>query len=272
MVKKRASWSRTAAICARVTPGNQAKNWSTVAPSRRFSKSAVTGTRVPRKTQAPPTRSGSRSISSNLPQSCMPSPRRRYRLASTEYTKTNLRRPDTRRAIDSGRHYGRVRNQTRAGGNGGALLPWRMRQNWDDGYCRPVPRAVCNQPGRGSGGGQRGHDGHPVLLKPASALRQRAGFAAPTHRSEALTLLLEPGAAARGGREAAEAEHGVVALLHAPVVLRDAVVLVAAAAMGDAVAERRADSARVRVVPVGRLRLARFYGSPAISLHQATRP
>lgn len=72
-------------------------------------------------------------------------------------------------------------------GDGGAIyaffISWTnkvalwMRQNWDDGYCRQVPRAACNQPDRRSSGGQLGHDGHPVLLKPASALRQRDGFA-----------------------------------------------------------------------------------------------
>jgi len=53
-----ASVSRTASTCDRSTPGNQARNSSMDAPSLRFSKSAAIGTRVPRKTHAPPTRSG----------------------------------------------------------------------------------------------------------------------------------------------------------------------------------------------------------------------
>jgi hypothetical protein len=49
---------RTAKACSRVTPGNHSRNWSTVAPPSRFSKSACTGTRVPLNTQAPLTLPG----------------------------------------------------------------------------------------------------------------------------------------------------------------------------------------------------------------------
>ena len=56
----------TASTCVLLTPGNQARNSSIVAPSRRFSKRAETGTRVSRKTQAPPSFSGLRSISSSI--------------------------------------------------------------------------------------------------------------------------------------------------------------------------------------------------------------
>ena len=50
--------SRTVSTCFRSTPGNHSKNWSMVAPSSKFSNKAFTGTRVPQKTHAPPTRSG----------------------------------------------------------------------------------------------------------------------------------------------------------------------------------------------------------------------
>ena len=63
-----ASVSRTASTCDRSTPGNQARNSSMDAPSLRFSKSAAIGTRVPRKTHAPPTRSGCRSTASQFSQ------------------------------------------------------------------------------------------------------------------------------------------------------------------------------------------------------------
>src|SRR5262249_25597174 len=45
--------ARTAETCSVDTPGNHSRNSSTVAPDSRFSNSAFTGTRVPRKTQAP---------------------------------------------------------------------------------------------------------------------------------------------------------------------------------------------------------------------------
>jgi hypothetical protein len=52
----RVSWarkSRNPTTCSRLTPSNQSTNSSTVAPLLRFDKSASTGTRVPRNTQAP---------------------------------------------------------------------------------------------------------------------------------------------------------------------------------------------------------------------------
>ena len=57
----RAACTSTASICARLTPGNHSRNCSTVAPPSRFSKRALTGTRVPPKTHAPATFCGSRS-------------------------------------------------------------------------------------------------------------------------------------------------------------------------------------------------------------------
>ena len=62
------SWSRTASSCSLSTPGNQSRNCSMVAPSRRFSNSADTGTRVPRNTQALLTFSGSRSTAGQVCQ------------------------------------------------------------------------------------------------------------------------------------------------------------------------------------------------------------
>src|SRR5258706_14573961 len=71
-----ASVSRLAAVCSRtvstwalVTPGNHSRKSSTVAPSARFSKSARTGTRVPRNTQAPLTMLGERSTAEHVLQS-----------------------------------------------------------------------------------------------------------------------------------------------------------------------------------------------------------
>ena len=61
--------SSTASTCSRVTPGNQRKKSSMHAPSSRFSKSAFTGTRDPRKTQAPLTFPGTRSTDEQLDQS-----------------------------------------------------------------------------------------------------------------------------------------------------------------------------------------------------------
>jgi len=52
-----------------VTPGNHWTNWEVEAPSSKFSNSAARGTRVPRKTQAPLTRSGSRSAAEQDVQS-----------------------------------------------------------------------------------------------------------------------------------------------------------------------------------------------------------
>jgi hypothetical protein len=61
--------SRTASTCSRLTPGNQSRNSSTVAPASRFSKSAFTGTRVPLNTHAPLTLSGARSTAGHWLQS-----------------------------------------------------------------------------------------------------------------------------------------------------------------------------------------------------------
>jgi hypothetical protein len=44
------AYLRTSSTCSRVTPGNYDRKSETVAPPSRFSKSATTGTRVPRKT------------------------------------------------------------------------------------------------------------------------------------------------------------------------------------------------------------------------------
>jgi hypothetical protein len=67
----RAACSKTARACSSVTPGNHSTNCDTGAPSSRFSKSAATGTRVPRNTHAPLTRSGSRSTAGQDDQSIM---------------------------------------------------------------------------------------------------------------------------------------------------------------------------------------------------------
>ena len=67
----RAACSSTKRTCASVTPGNHSTNCDTSAPSSRFSKRADTGTRVPRKTQAPLTRWGSLSTAGQEDQSIM---------------------------------------------------------------------------------------------------------------------------------------------------------------------------------------------------------
>ena len=54
----RASKSKTASICSRVTLGNHSITSSMLAPSRRFSNKARMGTRVPRNTHAPLTTLG----------------------------------------------------------------------------------------------------------------------------------------------------------------------------------------------------------------------
>jgi hypothetical protein len=59
----------TASTCSRVTPGNHSRKSSTRAPPCRFSKSALTGTRVPLKTQAPLTLPGFRSTAGQWLQS-----------------------------------------------------------------------------------------------------------------------------------------------------------------------------------------------------------
>ena len=68
------SWSRTTCTCCASTPSNQSRNSSVDAPALRFSKSADTGTRVPRNTQAPLTLSGWRSTASQSSQLGMGSP------------------------------------------------------------------------------------------------------------------------------------------------------------------------------------------------------
>lgn len=64
-----AAWSSACCACSRVTPGNHSINSSSVAPSRKFSNKARTGTLVPRKTQDPLTTSGCRSTAGQLFQS-----------------------------------------------------------------------------------------------------------------------------------------------------------------------------------------------------------
>jgi hypothetical protein len=67
----RAACSNTARACSRVMPGNSSTNSPTGTSSSTFSKRAAMGTREPRKTQAPLTRSGSRSTTAQLDQSIM---------------------------------------------------------------------------------------------------------------------------------------------------------------------------------------------------------
>ncbi len=66
-----ATCSKTERTCAKETPGNSWTNSPTGTPSSRFSKSAATGTRDPRNSQAPLTRSASRSTSGQLDHSIM---------------------------------------------------------------------------------------------------------------------------------------------------------------------------------------------------------
>ena len=61
--------SRTLRVCCAVTPGNHSRNSCTVAPPSIFSNNAATGTRVPRNTHAPLTRSASRSTAVQVVQS-----------------------------------------------------------------------------------------------------------------------------------------------------------------------------------------------------------
>jgi hypothetical protein len=68
----------TAKVCSRATPGNHSRNWSTVAPPSRFSKSAETGTRVPLNTHAPLTLPGTRSTAEHWVQSNMRGKLRRW--------------------------------------------------------------------------------------------------------------------------------------------------------------------------------------------------
>lgn len=55
-------------LLSRDTPGNHSRNSSTVAPPSKFEKRAETGTRVPRDTQAPLTRSRRRSTAGQVVQ------------------------------------------------------------------------------------------------------------------------------------------------------------------------------------------------------------
>jgi len=66
-----AACSSTTRTCTVLTPGNHCTKSATCAPSSRFSKRAATGTRVPRNTQAPLTRSGLRSTAGQVLQSIM---------------------------------------------------------------------------------------------------------------------------------------------------------------------------------------------------------
>ena len=61
--------SRTASTCFRPTPGNHARKSSMRAPASRFSNRALTGRRVPLKTQAPLTLRGSCSTAPHCDQS-----------------------------------------------------------------------------------------------------------------------------------------------------------------------------------------------------------
>lgn len=67
--KLRDACSNTCFTCTIDTPGNHSRNSSTVAPPSRFKNSAETGTRVPRKTQAPLSLSGCRSTAGQVVQS-----------------------------------------------------------------------------------------------------------------------------------------------------------------------------------------------------------
>jgi hypothetical protein len=67
----RAACSSTCFTCSIVTPGNHSTNCDAAAPSSRFAKSAAIGTRVPRNSHAPLTRSGSRSAAGHVDQSIM---------------------------------------------------------------------------------------------------------------------------------------------------------------------------------------------------------
>jgi len=122
-----------------------------------------------------------------------------------------------------------------------------MRQNRDDSRARRVPSAARKWPHVRSGGDQLGDDSRPALVGPATAFRRRGGLARPCLGAEILALLLE-------------SAHRVVALFYVPVILRDPVVLVAAGAVGDVVAECLADSAWVGVAPVRRHPLRRVSG------------
>ncbi len=80
-------------------------------------------------------------------------------------------------------------------------------------------------------GGHLGHDLSPALLESAAASGERDGFARSGLGAEVLALLLEAGAAARRRGETPEPAQRVIALLHAAMVLRDAVIFVTAGAV-----------------------------------------
>ena len=67
--RDRVACSKTLRVCCAVTPGNHSRNSCTVAPPSIFSNNAATGTRVPRNTHAPLTRSASRSTAVQVVQS-----------------------------------------------------------------------------------------------------------------------------------------------------------------------------------------------------------
>jgi hypothetical protein len=131
-----------------------------------------------------------------------------------------------------------------------ALLRHRLCRDWDDACGSGARWAARSRADRPSSGGQRGQDRRPAVLEAATSLGERDALARAGLGAAGLTLLRETGAAARGRSERAEPAQRVVALLQAPVIVRDPLVLVATATLGDAVAERLAAGARVRVVPV----------------------
>lgn len=83
-----------------VTPGNHSTNCDTSAPSSRFSNNAATGTRVPRNTHAPLTRSGSRSTAGQDDQSIIGA--EYHREKSTSNRSPLFRRVMTRKRASSG--------------------------------------------------------------------------------------------------------------------------------------------------------------------------
>ena len=75
----RVTWSSTLSICHRCTPGNQARNWSMVAPFLRFSKSVAMGTREPENTHVPLTFCWFLTTAEHASQLIMGSPLRKLR-------------------------------------------------------------------------------------------------------------------------------------------------------------------------------------------------
>src|SRR5437764_10713788 len=65
----RSACRSTSSTCSRVTPSYHPRKSLTVAPASRFSKSVVTGNRVPLNTNAPLTRPGTRSTDLHSDQS-----------------------------------------------------------------------------------------------------------------------------------------------------------------------------------------------------------